>query len=164
MDWAGAQCEVDFLQKCLFSSNKKSGMILHSEHKILYKHLFKGWKWKSTFLQKATLLVAKWIKKCRVGGKLHDWRIRLRSFSSLWIGLGPNMRSTFWKNVGFLVGQFSPNDFVHDRVRRGRSRRENSGKILAAAFSRRDFLMIFGGGVGSRETIISLTVPGRSIF
>ena len=64
------------------------------------------------------------------------------------------MRSTFSKNVGLQVGHFFENDFFRDRGPRGRSRRENSGKILAAAFSRRDFLMIFGGGVGSREIII----------
>ena len=46
----------------------------------------------------------------------------------------------FWSVVFFLKIIF-----FRERVPRGRSRRENCAKILAAAFSRRDFLM-------SRET------------
>ena len=59
------------------------------------------------------------------------------------------MRSTFSKNVGFWDGHFFQKSFFRERGRRGRSRRENSGKILATAFSRRDFLMVFGMGWGS---------------
>ena len=77
---------------------------------------------------------------------------------------GEQYEVDFLKKCWLLVGDFLQNVFFHDRGRRGRSRRENSGKILAAAFSRRNFFMIFGGGVGSREIIIFLIVPGRSIF
>ena len=56
------------------------------------------------------------------------------------------MRSTFSKNVGLVVGHFFENYLFRKRGPRGRSRRENSGKILAAAFSRRDVLMVFGVG------------------
>ena len=59
------------------------------------------------------------------------------------------MRSTFSKNLGFWSAAFSENYLFHDRGPRGRSRRENSGKIIAAAFSRRYFLMVLGvGGSG----------------
>ena len=56
------------------------------------------------------------------------------------------------KCVLFGRSIFQKKHFFHDRGRRGRSRRENSGKILAAAFSRRDFLMVLGvvGGLGGR--------------
>ena len=55
---------------------------------------------KHLFTTKTIILVANLIKQGRVWRTLHNKRIHLRSFSSLWIGLGPNMRSTFWKNVG----------------------------------------------------------------
>ena len=77
---------------------------------------------------------------------------------------GEQYEVDFLKKCLFFGRSFFQNDFFHERGRRGRSRRENSAKILAAAFSRRDFLMILGGGVGSREIIIFLIVPGRSIF
>ena len=54
----------------------------------------------------------------------------------------------FLKKCWFLGGSNFENDFFRERGPRGRSRRENSAKILAAAFSRRDFLMVLGmGGV-----------------
>ena len=46
----------------------------------------------------------------------------------------------------FLVGRYFEHVFFRERGPRGRSRRENSGKILAGAFSRRDFLMVLGVG------------------
>ena len=49
----------------------------------------------------------------------------------------------------FWVGPFFENDFFHERGPRGRSRHENSAKILAAAFSRRDLLKVLGVGGGS---------------
>ena len=57
---------------------------------------------------------------------------------------------------------FFENDFFRDRGPRGRSRRENSGKILAAAFSRRDFLMVLGEGPGGPDAKIGLIIlPAR---
>ena len=54
------------------------------------------------------------------------------------------MRSTFEKYVGFWSVVFSEKYFFRKRGRRGRSRRENSGKMFAAAFSRCDFPMARG--------------------
>ena len=50
------------------------------------------------------------------------------------------------KHVGFLLVVFSEHVVFHERGRRGRSWRENSAKILAAALSQRDFLMVLGVG------------------
>ena len=67
------------------------------------------------------------------------------------------MRSIFEKYVGVWSVVFFKNNTFHERGRRGRSGRENSGKILAAAFSRRDFLMVLGGrGVGGVIPLPSL--------
>ena len=79
-------------------------------------------------------------------------------------GAGEGYEVDFLKKCLFFLMDFFNMIFFHEWARRGRSRRENSGKILAAAFSRRDFLMIFGGGVGSREIISFLIVPGRTFF
>ena len=64
------------------------------------------------------------------------------------LGWGP-IRGRLFENM-LVVGRstFSEITVFHERGRRGRSRRENSGKILAAAFSRRDFLMVLGVGWG----------------
>ncbi len=59
-----------------------------------------------------------------------------------WAGEGYEV--DFCKVCWILVGRFSENDFFHERGRRGRSRRENSGKLFAAAFSRCDFPMARG--------------------
>ena len=59
-----------------------------------------------------------------------------------WAGEG--YEADFLKTCVFWVGRFFQNDLFHERGRRGRSRRENSAKILAAAFSRRVFLMVLG--------------------
>ena len=65
-----------------------------------------------------------------------------------------------FRKCWFLGGLIFENDFFHERGRRGRSRRENSAKILAAAFSRREFLMVLGGGGEGqgdpRELVIGL--------
>ena len=52
----------------------------------------------------------------------------------------------FLKKCWFFGRSIFQKDFFHDWGRRGRSRRENSGKITAAAFSRYDFLMVWDVG------------------
>ena len=63
---------------------------------------------------------------------------------------GAQYEVDFLKKCWLLVGRIFENIFFHDRGRRGRSRRENSGKILAAELARCDFLMVFGVGGRSR--------------
>ena len=61
-----------------------------------------------------------------------------------WAGEGCEV--DFLKKCLFFGRPFFQNDFFHERGRRGRSRRENSAKMIAAALSRRDFLMVLGMG------------------
>ena len=60
------------------------------------------------------------------------------------------MRSIFEKYVGFWSVGFFKNITFHERGRRGRSGRQNSGKMIAAGFSRCDFLMVLGSVSASR--------------
>ena len=62
---------------------------------------------------------------------------------------GATYEVDFFEKCWFLAGRFFQNDFFRERGPRGRSRRENSAKIIAAAFSRRVFLMVLGGGGGA---------------
>ena len=50
----------------------------------------------------------------------------------------------FLKKCLFFGRPFFQKDFCHERGRRGRSGRENSAEITAAALSRCDFLMVLG--------------------
>ena len=62
-----------------------------------------------------------------------------------WAGEGYEV--DFLKKCWFFGRPFLQNDFCHERGRRGRSRRENSAKMIAAALSRRDFLMVLENAV-----------------
>ena len=63
-----------------------------------------------------------------------------------WAGAGYEV--DFLKKCWFWGGSNFENDIFRERGPRGRSRRENSAKILAAALSGRDFLMIWVLGEG----------------
>ena len=71
---------------------------------------------------------------------------------------GATYEVDFFEKCWFWDGRFFENDFFHERGPRGRSRRENSGKILAAAFSQFDFLMVLGVGWGGAQRKTYYTV------
>ena len=64
---------------------------------------------------------------------------------------GAHYEVDFFKKCWFWGGPIFENYFVHEQGPRGRSGRENSGKILAAALSRRDFLKPGNEKVGVHE-------------
>ena len=59
---------------------------------------------------------------------------------------GATYEVDFFRKMLLFGRSFFEKDFFRERGPRGRSRRENSAKILATAFSRRDFLMVLGIG------------------